>query len=272
MPFVYPSFCRRSPGRLQAIALLFVTLMALNGCAARDWASRVFYGGGKLTPASAETIAYAALDDFNHGEYQKALKAFDDLKNRYPFSQFSLLAELKTADCKYYLEDYQEAVLLYQEFEENHPTNEAIPYVMFQIGMCQYNQIDTIDRDPAGAYSSIQAFNRLLRSYPLSPYSAEARAKITAAKTFLAGHEMYVADFYLRKEEYKQAESRLQYIVDNYPDTAVTPQAQKLLTALRSDNPPKRSWTDWLPEISLPSWKGLKESVVPGVSGGPAPQ
>jgi outer membrane protein assembly factor BamD len=141
---------------------------------------------------------------------------------------------------------------------------------MFQIGMCHFNQIDTIDRDPAGAYDSIQAFTRLLRSYPLSPYSDEARAKIAAAKTFLASHEMYVADFYLRREEYKQAEGRLKYLVDNYPDSAPAPQARELLAALRAGKPPKRSWTDWLPEISLPTWKGMKGSVVPGVGGGAA--
>ena len=271
MHHAYRLFCNHSARLLKAVVLVLFLLGSLNGCAAMHSVSRFLGTGDNVEPASAETIAYKALDDFNHGKYQCALKSFEDLKNRFPFSQFSLLAELKTADCKFFMKDYSEAALLYQEFEENHPSNEAIPYVMFQIGMCQYNQIDTIDRDPAGAFESIQAFNRLLRSYPLSPYSEEARAKIAAAKAFLAGHEMYVADFYLRKEEYKQAEGRLQYIVDNYPETEVAPKAQELLTALRSDNPPKRSWTDWLPEISLPTWKGLKESVTLG-AGGTTPQ
>lgn len=271
MHLVYHPFLSRSSRRLKAVVLILLLLAGLNGCAAMNSVSNFFGTGDKLSPASAETIAFNALDDFNHGKYQRALKSFEDLKNRFPFSQFSLLAELKTADCKFYMEDYSEAALLYQDFEENHPSNEAIPYVMFQIGMCQYNQIDTIDRDPAGANESIQAFNRLLRSYPLSPYSEEARAKVSAAKAFLAGHEMYVADFYIRKEEYKQAEGRLQYLLDNYPDSAVAPHARELLTALRSNNPPKRSWTDWLPEISLPTWKGLTDSVTLG-AGGAAPQ
>ena len=141
---------------------------------------------------------------------------------------------------------------------------------MFQIGNCHYQRIDTIDRDPAGAFDAVQAFSRLLRAYPVSPYTEEARAKIKAAKTFLANHEMYVADFYLRKEEYKQAEGRLQYILDNYPDTAIAPQVKELLAAVRSDNPPKRSWTDWLPEVSMPSWKGFLDALTPGVST-PAP-
>ncbi|MEJ2689632.1 MAG: outer membrane protein assembly factor BamD [Deltaproteobacteria bacterium] len=272
MSLIHHSAKRYSHISLKAAALLLFLLLALSGCAAMHSVSKFFGAGKDKTPASAETIAYGALDAFNHGKYEKALKAFDELKNRFPFSQFSLLAELKTADCKYYLADYAEAVLLYQEFEENHPSNEAVPYVMFQIGMCHYNQIDTIDRDPAGSYDSIQAFTRLLRSYPLSPYSDEARAKIASAKTFLANHEMYVADFYLRREEYKQAEGRLQYLVNNYPDSAPAPQARALLTALRSGKPPKRSWTDWLPEISLPTWKGMKGSVVPGVGGGAGPQ
>lgn len=265
-----PAVHRNTRPHLGAIALMLILLMTVSGCAGMHPIAKLF-GGRKAAPASAEAIAYGALGNFNHGKYQKALKAFDELKNRFPFSQFSLLAELKTADCKYYLEDYAEAAVLYQDFIDNHPTNEAVPYVMFQIGMCHFKQIDTIDRDPAGAYASIQAFNKLLRSYPLSPYSDEARAKIRAAKTFLARHEMYVADFYIRREHYKEAEGRLKYLLTNYPDSAPAPKAKKLLADLRAGKPPKSSWIDWLPDISLPSWKTFKGSVVPGVPGAAGP-
>jgi len=255
------------------MVLLLCSLTMVNGCAA--WNSTMRFLGFKddhNAQPSAEAMAMKALDDFNHGKYEKALSSFEELKNKFPFSQFSLLAELKTADCKYYLEAYDEAVLLYEEFENNHPTNEAIPYVMFQIGMSHFQQIDTIDRDPAGAYAAIQSFSRLLRSFPVSPYSEEAKAKILAAKTFLASHEMYVANFYIGKEEYKQAERRLQYILDTYPDTPVAPRAKNLLAAVRSDNPPKRGWFSWLWGISLPNWKDMKGSITPGAGVGGAPQ
>ncbi len=253
------------------LVLLAACMLLAGGCTVIDNAKTLFGMGRNLRPTTAEGLVSDAMDDFAFGKYNKAFKKFEEIRDRYPFSEFSLLAELKMADCKYHLGEYDEAVSLYEEFEDNHPTNEAVPYVMFQIGMAHYRTIDTIDRDPAGAVEAIEAFSRLLRSYPDSPYTEEARARITEARNFLAGHELYVADFYLKREEYKQAASRLQYILDNYPDTVVAQRSRELLAAVQSDNPPRRTWRDWLPDFSLPTWKSIKEGLIFSPAGGAAP-
>ena len=205
-------------------------------------------------PFSAEVLLREGMDLFNHGQYRSCLEKFQALRDRYPFSDSSMVAELKSADAHYYLKEYMEALQLYNEFETSHPTNEAIPYVLFQKGMCYFKRIDTIDRDPGAAQEAILAFNRLLRSYPHSPYSDEAREQIRAAREFLAKHEMYVADFYMNVEAYPQAIGRLQYLLDNYPDSSVAPEAKKLLALLEAGTPPKGKWTDWIPQISMPDW------------------
>ena len=250
------------------LLLLAAALLGAGGCTAIDNAKALLGMGRDLRPTTAEGLVNAAMDDFAFGKYEAAFKKFEEIRDRYPFSEFSLLAELKMADCKYYLKDYEEAVALYEAFEDDHPTNEAIPYVMFQIGMAHYRTIDTIDRDTTGATEAIEAFSRLLRSYPDSPYTEEARARITAARNFLAGHELYVANFYLKREEYAQAAGRLQYILDNYPDTVVAEQSRELLAAVQSDNPPRRTWRDWLPDLSLPTWKSIKEGLIFSPAGG----
>jgi outer membrane protein assembly factor BamD len=140
------------------------------------------------------------------------------------------------------------------DFEENHPTNEAIPYVMFQMAMCYYNQIDTIDRDTSTAINAVYSFTRLLRAFPNSPYTQEARARIMAARNFMANHEYYVASFYERTYAYEEAKARLEYLLRQYPDTNIAPKAEMLLYDLRNDNPPGRSLFGWLPR-SLPDWE-----------------
>ncbi len=200
---------------------------------------------------TAESLAAAGVEDFNHGRYNSALETFQKLKDRYPFSHYSLLAELKAADCNYFLKNYEEALSLYKEFEKRHPSNEAAPYVVFQIGMCYDKQIDTIDRDTENAGNAIQAFSRLLRTFPASPYSEEARFRIKTAQDFLANHEFYVATFYVKTNSLAEAEGRLEYLLSNYPTSAVTPSASKLLADLKADNPPKRSWRSWVPGAAL---------------------
>jgi outer membrane protein assembly factor BamD len=245
---------RQHRALLLLVTGLLTLLLLQTGCARfKQMFSYLNPGGEK--PETAEGLVQQGMYDFNHGKYQSSLNIFEKLKERYPFSQYSLLAELKTADSQYFLKNYQEGAQLYKEFEERHPSNEAIPYVMFQIGMCSYQQIDTIDRDISGAVNAIQAFSRLLKSFPVSPYTEEAQARVKAATNFLANHEFYVANFYVRTRSYKEAEARLAYLVSTYPDCDVVPKARTLLAALQAGKPPKRSLASWLPSFSLPDWR-----------------
>ena len=254
-----------------AITLSLAIFMVLPGCASLDKISS--YMGIKSASSSADTpeaLVLNGLEKFNHGSYDKALKIFTDVQERFPFSPSSMLAELKAADCHYYLDQYPEARTAYEEFEGNHPTNEALPYVLFQIARSHYKQIDVIDRDPGAAMDAIEAFTRLLKSFPDTPYTNESKARIHASRNFLANHEMYVAAYYIRTKEYDQAKGRLQYLLANYPETSTTTEASELLAAIESGNPPQRTWRDWIPDIGLPDWKTFSTfGAFGGAAAGP---
>ncbi|WP_339135215.1 MAG: outer membrane protein assembly factor BamD [Candidatus Electrothrix sp. GW3-4] len=245
--------------RTTTYLLLLVTCLSLAGCASTEgmfssWS--VFGAGGEKEKKfdSAEKLIIQGMDAYKIGRYNSAIKEFQEIKDRYPFSPEALLAELKLADCEYYNENYAEAKELYKEFEERHPTNEAIPYVMFQIGMCDYSRTDRIDRDPSGAQDAIKSFSRLLRSYPDSPYTREAKTRIRAAQEFIVNHEYYVAVFYVRTKKYEQAKHRLKYILTLYPDAAIIPKAKDLQARLAAGDPPKWGLDRWLPDLTMPDW------------------
>ncbi len=202
----------------------------------------------------AKNLLSKGMDDYNVGKYYTAIEFFQEILNRYPFSPEAPLAELKAADCSYYMERYPEALVLYDEFANRHPTNESIPYVVFQKGMSNFKQIDRIDRDTTGATKAIEFFKQLLKSYPNSPYSGEAKARIAAANEFLADHEFFVAQYYVRTEKYDQAKVRLKYLLAKYPDKTITPQAKELLARLEAGDPPKSALTSWLPKLYLRPW------------------
>lgn len=226
--------------------VLLLCLLLLSGCGANK---RLFgfFGSGDKAEETAESLIQQGLEKFQHEKYHVALEIFEKVKSRYPFSETSLLAELKSADSNYYMENYDEARALYEEFEERHPTNEAIPYVFFQIGMCYFNEIDTIDRDTSGASSAILALNRLLRTFPSSPYTDEATSRIQEAENFMADHELYVATFYLRSGSPDEARARLEYLLDTYPMANVSPRAARLLAALQKDDKLEKPWYSWIP-------------------------
>jgi outer membrane protein assembly factor BamD len=244
-------------GRRLLYILLVACCLSLTGCATmKDMFSSWSFGSQSeeetFEPAAA--LAVTGMDAYSVGDYSEALKAFNEIIDRYPFSPQAMLAELKAADCHYYRKEYEEAKTLYKEFEDRHPTNEAIPYVMFQTGMCDFARTDRIDRDISGAQKSIQSFSRLLRAYPDSPYSREAEARIRAAREFLVNHEYFVAVFYVRTKKYEQAQHRLKYILTMYPDSTIAPKAEALLAKIDAGEPPRWGLNKWLPDVKMPEW------------------
>jgi outer membrane protein assembly factor BamD len=156
-------------------------------------------------------------------------ETFQKIRDRYPFSPYATVAELRLADCKYYRGFYEEAIPLYQNFEQLHPTNEAIPYVIFQEGACYYNLMDTPDRDQSNTIKMIDTYKRLIERFPDTPFTYEAKKRIREGNDLLAEHEYVVAEWYARVDRPNCAINRLERLLALYPDAKVSPKAQTLL-------------------------------------------
>lgn len=235
--------------------LLLSVLLAsfsLSGCATmKSW----FGMGEEEVQLPADSLAVKGMDEYDAGNYSDAAKHFSKLLDSYPFSQQAMLAELKGADCNYFMEKYAEALVLYQGFADKYPTNEAMPYVMYQIAMSSYKQIDTIDRDTSGATKAIRDFTKLIKAYPNSPYTDEAKSRIRAANEFLVNHEYLVVEFYLRTDKILDAKTRLKYLINTYPDASITPQAKELLAHLESGEKLGFNLSSWFSGlVHLPDW------------------
>ncbi len=181
---------------------------------------------------NAQELAFDGMEEYNNGNYRQAIEAFETLKDWYPFSRFAILAELKKADAHYKLEEYEEAVFAYEEFENLHPRNEAIPYVIYQIGMCSFEQIDTIDRNQAPARNALNAFRRLRSQFPNDAHSHRARDHIKTCLKSLAGHDLYVGRFYFKSKHYKAALARFKSIL-TYADVGIHREALQYIAACK---------------------------------------
>jgi outer membrane protein assembly factor BamD len=174
---------------------------------------------------SAPELAADGMEEYREGNYRRAIENFEKLRDWYPFDRYAILAELKIADSHYQLKQYDEAVVAYQEFESLHPLNEAIPYVIYQIGLCYYEQITTIDRDQSAARNALMVFERLQKQFPDHQYSKRAGEHIHTCLKSLAGHELYVGKFYFKKKNYKAAMNRFKNIIHEFPDVGIHKEA-----------------------------------------------
>ncbi len=179
---------------------MVIVCVAFAACSARD----------PDIDKPAHELAKNGMDEFAEKDYRKSITYFEKLRDWYPFSKYAKLAELKIADAHYHLKEYDDAIFAYEEFETLHPNNEAIPYVIQQIGNCHFEQLDTVDRDQTPALKAIESYERLIKNHPQDPLSKDVAAKIRICQKSLAENQLYIGRFYYRTKHYKSALVRFQ--------------------------------------------------------------
>jgi outer membrane protein assembly factor BamD len=185
-----------------------VILCALSGCLTAKKAKR---------PETVEAIYEDALAKMRKETYWESQPMFENIKNQYPLTPYAVLSELRLADIYYLKNEYIEAVHAYEEFKRFHPTHESIPYVIFQMGMCNFEQILTIDRDQTPARDAAREFQYLIARYPRSAYAGKAMSHLKICRRHIAEHEFYVATYYFKKRNYKAALERFNAILEHFP-------------------------------------------------------
>ncbi|MFH0996787.1 MAG: outer membrane protein assembly factor BamD [Pseudomonadota bacterium] len=224
------------------LILPVVAMLLFSGCA--------LFFDKKADDKTAQELVNDGMEAFNRQRYRSAIESFDKLKDWYPFSKYAILAELKIADAHFYLGEYEAAVVAYESFENLHPRNEAIPYVIFQRGMSFIEQMETVDRDQTSAKKAIETFNRLKKTYPTSEYTAQADTYIRLSLKNMAGHEFYVGEFYFKNKHYKAAVVRFRTVVSSYPDVGLTEKALEYIARCEVE----LAKEDAAPEKKVPWW------------------
>ena len=78
--------------------------------------------------------------------------------------------------------------------------------------------------------AALQALEEVARRFPDSVYARDARLKMDLARDHLAGKEMTVGRYYLRRENPIAAIGRFRMVVERYQTTSHTPEALHRLT------------------------------------------
>lgn len=181
-----------------------------------------------------EELYRRAVEDFEDKDFPEAAKWAQQLREEYPFSPLASEAELLEADIYFARKDYLSAAAAYQAFEELHPTHKRVDYAMLRRGLAYAEDIPDVDRDQTPSRNAAIVFARLLANYPDSEHAPEVREKLTHARNQLAGHEIYVARYYIRKDEDRAAMTRLQVVVQEFSDTSYGPEAMKMALELQA--------------------------------------
>jgi len=184
-----------------------------------------------IPPEELYRQAQAAIEDH---DYENAGELLDQIRDEYPFSRYAAEAELLSADMAFRQEKYEEAAAAYRSFEELHPTHPKAAYALYQRGLSYAEVSMPEDRDQTATRNAVEAFQKLLYASPGSEHAAEAQTRLAELRGRLAGHELYVARYYIRKKSLGAALQRLHTLVQEYPDAPQRDEALRLALELQA--------------------------------------
>jgi outer membrane protein assembly factor BamD len=202
--------------RLKIVLLVLLLPLIFSGCSYFN-----IFSKSEKPKATPELIYSQASAEYKDGHYKKAQESFLRLKEEYPLHELAILAEVGIADSLYSDKEYSAAESAYSDFISLHPVNENVPYALYQLGMCHYDEIGDIDRDQTETIKAKKEWEKLVARYPESKFSAMAEKLIRECKQKLGEHEFYVGRFYLRQKKYQAALSRFETVARDYANVGL---------------------------------------------------
>lgn len=171
---------------------------------------------------------------YQNGMLKLSRKHWQELKEIYPTSYYSPLADIKIADSYYLNKEYGDALTSYEAFLRLYPEHEAAPYALFQIANTHINKYRASSLDQLPLRTAIESLERLQKDYPNSAYTQKAESLIEKCNEGLAKHEVVVIKFYTRQKDYTSAINRINYLKKTYPKSLAT---KNLMQTLEEDLP-----------------------------------
>ncbi len=216
---------RQTARRLAVLGAVLTLALAFSGC---GW-WKDFWGHAEIGRGTPEELYRQGVQAYQDGRYKRAIDAFLRIKDEHPLSQLAILAEVGIADAYFSDDAYGEAELAYNDFLNLHPTDEHIPYVMYQLGMCHYKQLMGVDRDQTETHKAKKAFERLIARFPQSPFAPLAEQMLLACRKRLGEQEMYIARFYFRQNKHQAALRRFETVAREYGNLGFDDEAQRYI-------------------------------------------
>ena len=204
---------------------------------------------GKAVNEDDPAILYNdAEEDIKSDHYQLALDKLRTVKNKHPYSKQAVDALLRIGDVYFLQESYAEAAAAYEAFKDLHPKHERVAYAMFRMALSYFNDIPgNLARDLTPAKKALEAFDDYMKRFPTAAEAGDAKKDMAETRRILAEKELYIADFYYKRDDYMAARARYLKILDMYPESpAAVKSKDKLVKLAKVKIPPPQTPEDRL--------------------------
>ena len=202
--------------------LLILSLIFLYSCSAKE--KTILADSKKNIPL--ERLYAQAYQNYENNNYQVALEIFEYVEKNYSFNtEWASKALLMRGYIYYEASRYVQSLEILKKFKTRYAGNKNMEYVEYLIAMCLFEQINVIALSQQNTLLAEKQFKKVILNYPTSSYAEDAKFKLDLINDQLAGKEMYVARYYIKRNKFGPALIRLNKVVKNYETTAYIEEA-----------------------------------------------
>ena len=180
-----------------------------------------------------------AQSRLKNGSFSTAIMSLEALEARFPFGRYAEQAQAELIYAYYMNSQFEAAQSAAERFINLHPRHSHTGYAFYMKGLAsftddsgifsRYFQSDLAKREVVMAQTSFDELSDFISRYPNSKYVPHAKQRMIYLKNLLAEHEIYVADFYMKRGAYLAAIGRAKYVIEHLPNTPQTPYALSIL-------------------------------------------
>lgn len=174
---------------------------------------------------TVEALYDKAFETFNRKAYKASIEQFEEVERQHPFSEWAARAQIMAAYAAYRGGQFDDAIVILDRFVKLHPTHPSAAYAYYLTALTYYTQISDVGRDQKATEQARTALKDVIERFPESDYARDAKIKFDLTEDHLAGKEMEVGRYYLKRMDYSAAIKRFKYVIDHYQTTSHTPEA-----------------------------------------------
>ncbi len=208
-------------GNKITLVLAVSVALAVAGCGGKGKEK----DGISLDGKSPEAIFQSAEALLSKRKASKAAVRFSEVERLYPYSDWAKRSIIMSAFANHEAELYTESRSAAQRYLDFYPADEDAAYAQYLIALSYYDQIDNVSRDQGVTFQALQALRTTVERYPDSEYATSSLLKFDLALDHLAGKEMEIGRYYLKRGHYTAAINRFRVVVEDFQTTTHTPEA-----------------------------------------------
>ncbi|MBA2590065.1 MAG: outer membrane protein assembly factor BamD [Alphaproteobacteria bacterium] len=215
-----------TPARLKTFAraaLMGATLAVLAGCSIfggkDDETNNANKDAAAYRERSVEQIYADGWRAIGAGAWDLCAAQFNEVDRQHPYSVWARRAMLISAFCSYQSNNYAGAIATADNYISLHPGSSEVAYAFYIKAISLYEQIVDIQRDQSNTEGALVALQDVVQRFPDTEYARDATLKIDLTNDHLAGKEMAVGRYYLKRGDFIGAINRFRTVIDQYQTT-----------------------------------------------------